>query len=96
MQHNDTFLAKHKHSAPHVHAALETRHALDDSPDTRARDQRELIQTLEIEEGDGEGITLQDAIQGLHLLKWWESDAEVVKEYKAKAKERWAEATAFE
>ena len=62
----------------------------------RERNQRELIETLEIEEGDGEGITLEHAIRGLELLRWWESDAEVVKEYKAKAKKKWEEATAFE
>ncbi|KAL8782481.1 MAG: hypothetical protein Q9195_009635 [Heterodermia aff. obscurata] len=92
-QHNDTFLATHKLSAPHIHAALRARYALASPSELEAvkeEGQKELLKTLELGE---EGCKLEDAVRGLELLRWWDVSEEA---YRAKARERWPEATVFE
>ncbi|CAF9935516.1 MAG: hypothetical protein HETSPECPRED_009815 [Heterodermia speciosa] len=95
-QHNDTFLATHKLSTPHVHAALRARYALASSSQLDAvkeEGQKELIKTLELGE---DGCKLEDAVRGLELLRWWDVGEEGLGEYRARARESWPEATVFE
>ena len=86
---NSEFLAQNSSSAKHVHSFLRARQYLD--PDTREQNQKDLLGTLGLEE-----ISFQDAYFGLEILKDWEVEPAVRKEYSAKAHERWPEASVFQ
>ncbi|KAI9808636.1 MAG: hypothetical protein M1825_003787 [Sarcosagium campestre] len=97
-EYNDAFLAAHASSARHIHAALDVRQLLD--PDSsRQANEKDVIRCLDL--GD---LTLDEAIDGLKLLRGWaasagdeaKSAAAAVAEYKSKARLSWSEATAFE
>lgn len=88
-QHNDKFLQQHHESAAHVQAALRVRQLLD--PNTREKNQQDVIRTLALE-----GCRLEDAVAGLDFLKGEKAKARYVDDYVAAARERWPEATAFE
>ena len=78
-----------------MHAALRAVWALtsdEDKAKVWGGVQEELIKTLELDEG---GCRLEDAIQGAEMLRRWDANDGVVADYKAKAAERWPEATAF-
>lgn len=85
---NADFLHTYATSAPHVQAGLRARHLLD--PASRAQNQADLLHALILD-----STSLQDAINGLPLLKQWHAEVSAQKQYVAKAHERWPEATAF-
>ncbi|KAK8196797.1 hypothetical protein M8818_006964 [Zalaria obscura] len=85
---NDAFLSKHKDSAPHVQSALAARQVLD--PKSQSQNEKDLQATLELPE-----VQIEDAIDGLALLKQWKSAQAVQEAYVEAAKKRWAEATVF-
>lgn len=85
---NDEFLRKHSQSVPHVQSAYSVRYILDSS--TKGQNEEDLKQTLDLPE-----ITIEQAQAGLALLDEWKSEESVKDEYRAKAAERWTEATVF-
>ncbi|MCJ1266524.1 hypothetical protein MMC22_006409 [Lobaria immixta] len=85
---NSDFLAQHSSSARHVHSFLQARQYLD--PNTREQNQKDFLGTLGLDE-----TSVQDASVGLEILKGWEVEPAVRKEYTATAHERWPEASAF-
>lgn len=88
-QHNENFLQQHHDSAAHVQAALRVRQLLD--PDSREKNQQDVIRTLALE-----GCGLEDAVAGLEWLRGEKAKREYVDDYVAAARERWPDATAFE
>ena len=88
-QSNETFLNQNRNSALHVFAAARTRRALDPSGSIE-QNQKDILSTLE-----NDSIELEEGIQGLRLLREWETKPEVIAEYVEKASKRWPEATAF-
>ncbi|KAH0544962.1 hypothetical protein FGG08_000888 [Glutinoglossum americanum] len=86
-KHNDAFLSKHSQSPSHIYSALRTRHLL--SPDSsRSQDEKILLDTLDLP-----NISMQEAREGLDLLKDWNSGS--LAEYRAKAAKKYPRATAF-
>ena len=86
---NDDFIKQHHDSAAHVQACLKVRRLID--PESDEKSQQDLIRTLALG-----GCTLQDALEGLELLKEWKAKSQYVEDYTAAAHERWPNATAFE
>lgn len=60
------------------------------SPDHSEQDQKSLLALLEIN-----SASLQDAMNGLRMLKEWQTKPEAVSEYVEKARSRWPQATVF-
>ncbi|KAL8736156.1 MAG: hypothetical protein Q9166_000311 [cf. Caloplaca sp. 2 TL-2023] len=85
---NTDFLTKHSDSAAHVQASLCARQLLD--PKTADENQKDVIRTLAVP-----SVSLEDAIQGLDLLKDWKAELRYRNDYVAAAHERWPDATAF-
>jgi hypothetical protein len=83
--YNDKYLAKHKECARRTQAALTSRLLLDAS--TKSANEKTLVATLGLKD-----VEMQEAIEGLQLLKKWKSDSTA---YLAAAKKRWPEATVF-
>ncbi|KAK4697834.1 N-alpha-acetyltransferase 15/16, NatA auxiliary subunit, partial [Lecanoromycetidae sp. Uapishka_2] len=88
-KHNDEFMQKYHDSPAHVQAALRVRQLLDLS--ISEKNQQDVIRMLALE-----GSTLEDAVQGLEMLKGWKAKEQYVNDYIAAAHERWPEASAFE
>lgn len=86
---NDAFLMDNRSSTSHLQAALRVRQALDHS--SRSLNEKDLMASLSSKE-----IGLEQAIAGLNLLEEWGSDESVRDDYKARARESWPEATAFQ
>lgn len=68
------------------------------SPETQAKNERDLLKTIE-----GEETTMQDAREGLDVLKLWrrknrgtDEGGDIIEEYKRKARERWPNSTIFD
>ncbi|KAF2131503.1 N-alpha-acetyltransferas-like protein 15 [Dothidotthia symphoricarpi CBS 119687] len=85
---NDEFAQKHAQSAPHLQSAYNTRYVLDNS--TKGQNESDLKETLGLD-----GVTIEQAQAGLALLEEWKSEESVKDDYRAKAAERWSEATVF-
>lgn len=85
---NDSFAQKHASSAPHLQAAYAARFALD--PASKSQNEADLIKTLDLQ-----GVSFEQAAQGLELLGEWKSEEGVKGEYKKKAGEKWSEAGIF-
>jgi hypothetical protein len=81
---NETYLTKHKSSPQHVYSALRTRAYLD--PASKAQNEKDLLATLD-------NASLEDAIDGLRLLKTWKSNENVTNKYTDAALKKWPEAT---
>ena len=88
--YNDKFLAKHSNSPRHIHGALRARALL--KPETKAQNERELLETLDF---DDSRMDLESAVQGLQLLVEWNCDREFRTAYLDKAKARYKDATVF-
>ena len=85
---NQSFIASHESSVPHVQAGLRVRGLID--KDSRGQNEKDLIETLSLP-----GITLAEGTAGLELLGLWRTSAEVVAAYQKAAGSIWREATAF-
>ena len=59
-------------------------------PDSGEQNQQDVIRTLALE-----GIGLEDAVEGLELLREWKAKDQYQDDYLAAARKRWPEATAF-
>ena len=88
-ERNDEFLKDHHDSASHVRACLRVRQFLD--LDSGEQNQQDVIRTLALE-----GIDLEDAVEGLELLKEWKAKDQYQDDYLAAARQRWPEASAFQ
>ena len=86
---NDDFLNQNRQSVLHVQAAVRTRRALD--ANSVELNQKDLLSTL-----GAENIRIEDAVNGLKMLKSWDTKPDVIAEYVEKAHKRWPEATAFQ
>jgi hypothetical protein len=86
---NDSFLASHKTSVPHVQAALTARLLL--KPESKSQCEKDLVSTLDLEDA-----SLEKAIAGLDLLDEWRSSAAAKQAYVEKAYQKWSEASAFQ
>lgn len=91
--YNDSFLSKHSQSATHAQSVLCVRNIL--SPETIAQNKKELVATIDLEQ-----VALEEARQGLNVLRMWGEDqheeGSPIEDYKRKAKDRWPQATVFE
>lgn len=85
---NESFLAAHKTSAPHVHAAASVRRLI--GPESQSKNEKDLLSALELE-----SASLDDAVAGLQLLKDWGSSDELKAQYVQTAHKRWSAASAF-
>ncbi|KAL8705870.1 MAG: hypothetical protein Q9201_001018 [Fulgogasparrea decipioides] len=85
---NADYLATNNGSAAHVQASLRVRQLLD--PKSADENQKDVIRTLALP-----SVSLEDAIRGLDLLKFWKAPAQYQDDFAAAAHERWPEATAF-
>lgn len=84
--YNDSYLAKHKDCARRVLSALKTRKLL--KPETGKDCEKDVVGVLAID-----GVTMQEATEGLELLKDWRSgEAET---FRSKAAAKWPKATVF-
>ncbi|KAF2667579.1 NMDA receptor-regulated protein 1 [Microthyrium microscopicum] len=81
---NESYLTKHKSSPQHIYSALRTRAFLD--PSSKAQNEKELLTSLD-------HASLEDAIDGLALLKRWGSKEDVKSKYVDAAMKKWSEAT---
>jgi N-alpha-acetyltransferase 15/16, NatA auxiliary subunit len=85
---NEEYLQNHKSSAPHVHSVVRFRAVLKPgAQETREKGVKDLLETLKLE-----GITLQQAVDGLEVLSEIGAERE---EYVRLANQRWPEANAF-
>lgn len=82
---NDKYLAKHKECARRTQSALTARLLLDSS--TKSANEKALVATLGLK-----NVDMQEAIEGLQLLKKWKGDTGP---YLEAARKRWPEATVF-
>ncbi|EMD00702.1 hypothetical protein BAUCODRAFT_29060 [Baudoinia panamericana UAMH 10762] len=88
---NEEYLAKHKDSASHIHAAVRVRQVLQpESADAKARSVEDLVQSLRCE-----NIMLRQAEDGLAVLLELGVEVEAREKYVQAARERWPEATVF-
>jgi len=85
---NDSYLSKHKDSAPHMQAVLRVRQLLD--PTSKAENEIDLLRTLDLQ-----NIGIKEAEGGLDLLKEWKTESDVREKYLAAAIKRWPQATVF-
>jgi hypothetical protein len=85
--YNSSFLSKNKISPRHVYAGLRVKHLLPSHD--QSKNETEIFSTL-----DSTSIRLEEATEGLDLLKSWKSSK--VDDYKTKAAAKWPEATIFQ
>ncbi|KAL9598223.1 MAG: hypothetical protein Q9219_004643 [cf. Caloplaca sp. 3 TL-2023] len=85
---NSDFLTNNNESAAHVQTSLRVRQLL--NPQTSDDNQKDIIRTLALPD-----VSLEDAVQGLELLREWGAKSQYRKDYIAVAHEKWPEATAF-
>ena len=88
-KHNDDFMQEHRESTSHVQSCLKIRQLLD--PSRKEKNQQDLIRTLALE-----GCDLEDALNGLELMRGWGPNSGYSKDYICAAHARWPEASAFE
>jgi hypothetical protein len=81
-------LKKHSESASHLQSAYNVRYILDNG--SKAQNESALQKTLDLS-----NITIQEAQAGLKLLDQWKSEQKVKDDYRAKAAERWSQASVF-
>jgi hypothetical protein len=86
--YNNSFHQKHSKSVPHLQAAYNVRHLLDNS--TKSQNEQDLIKTLDMPD-----VTIQQALAGFGVLEEWKSETKVKDDYRAKAASRWSEASVF-
>jgi hypothetical protein len=86
--YNDKYLAKHKDCARRTQSVLRVRTLLDKS--TKTANEKNLIATLNLS-----NVDMEEAIEGLDLLKEWKSETSVKEQYTSAAKKKWPEATIF-
>jgi hypothetical protein len=86
---NDEFLKKNKESTAHLQRGYNVRFHLD--PSSKSQNEKDLQKTL----GLG-GVTLDQALDGVKLLKEWNSDPETIDTYREAAAKNWPQATAFQ
>jgi tetratricopeptide (TPR) repeat protein len=86
---NEDFLGPDPPSLAHAQAAVRVRRVM--TPDRLDQDQKSLLALLEID-----NATLQDAMNGLRMLKEWQTKPEAIGEYVEKARSRWPKATVFQ
>jgi len=84
--YNDEYLSKHKDCAMRTQAGLRARYLLD--PSSKTSSEQSLHATIEIAD-------THEAIEGLELLKEWESEQAVKDEYINAARKKWPLAIAF-
>lgn len=89
-KHNEQYLEKHKDSPEHVQAVVRVRKYLDPESKHVEKSVQDLVATLQ-----GKSVTLEQARQGLHILRDVGGGAEAQEKYAAAARKRWPEATAF-
>ena len=87
-KHNETFVSKHSQNVPHLHAGAKARAFLSGSQDTLFQD---VLESLKVS-----SISLESTEAGLRILE--ESNVALgdIDRYKASARERWPEASAFQ
>lgn len=81
--YNTGYLARHGNSARKTQAGIKVQQLLE--PDHKEQNEKELMATIE-------QANLEEAQEGLQILKEWGSEAGVVEEYVGKAKAKWPEA----
>lgn len=85
---NNDYLAKHKDSALHILSALSVRQTLD--PTSKAQNEKQVPEILDMEQAG-----LEDALEGLNVLKSWGCEESALAAYREKAAKRWGESSAF-
>jgi hypothetical protein len=83
---NDEYLKKHAKCARRIHSGLQARLLLDAT--SKSKNENALIETINIAE-------MNEALEGLQMLKKWKSDASVMEAYLEKAGKKWPQALAF-
>ena len=86
---NDEFLSRNRGSIAHVQAAMRARRSI--SPDHAEQDQKDLLATLDLD-----GTSLDHVVNGLNMLREWQTKPEAISEYIQRAGERWPQATVFQ
>jgi peptide alpha-N-acetyltransferase len=87
---NEAYLTAHKDSAPHVHAVVRVRHALQPTDEDSKKSANDLQATLK-----SESTSLEDAVEGLTVLGELGLGHEAKEAYRKAALERWGSADAF-
>ena len=90
--YNESFLSRYSDDGSRIHAALRVRRSI--SPDTQAQNERDLLNTLDLD-----GLPLEEARQGLVMFREWkggDGQSEVIDEYERKARARWPHSTVFD
>ncbi|KAI5282319.1 hypothetical protein KEM54_002847 [Ascosphaera aggregata] len=87
---NEDYLQRHASSPAHLHAALQVREIVAPSPNMKAKNEQQLIESVDLE------VTrLEDAVRGLKLFDEWKSNNEAKEKYIKKASKRWEHASVF-
>lgn len=90
-QHNEEYLAKHNHSADHIHSVVRLRSALNPGAiETKSQGVQDLQRSLELS-----SVTLQQAEAGLELFDEIRAEEDARRTYLETARKRWPEATVF-
>ena len=89
---NEEYLESHKNSAPHIQSVVRFRNVLKPgAEETKSKGANDLQCTLSLDT-----ISLQEAVDGLHLSDEIEVGPEARKSYVQTAHERWPEASVFQ
>jgi hypothetical protein len=83
---NNEYLKKHVKCARRTHSGLQARQLLD--PSSRSKNEKALIETIDVAD-------MEEALEGVQVLKRWKSEGSVRDAYLEKAGEKWPEALAF-
>ena len=87
-KYNETFISKHSQSVPHLHAGAKARAFLSGSQNTLAQD---ILESLKVS-----SISLESTEAGLRILEESNIASRDIDRYKASAREKWPEASAFQ
>lgn len=91
-ERNEEYLQSHRDSARHVHATVRLRQALKPGVDeAKTKSVNDLQTALGLP-----SVSLQDASEGLHLLRGMGAAQDAQKAYLEAARQRWPEATLFQ
>lgn len=85
-QFNNEYMSKHKNDARRTLAGLEVRKLLAD--DLAPKADADVVGVLSID-----GVKMEEAVEGLELLKAWKSSE--VEAFKSAAEKKWPKATVF-
>ncbi|KAF1981215.1 TPR-like protein [Aulographum hederae CBS 113979] len=85
---NEGFLKEHANSARHVLAGLKVKTLLD--PSKKKACEGEVVKVLDLQD-----VGIEEALEGLEVLREWRSESGVRGEYLSKAKGRWEKASVF-